>query len=486
MFEAAMNYLQEGKSVIPVGLDKRPLISWKEFQTRLPDPTEVTTWFAQYPTANVGIITGKISDLIVVDVDERNGGMESLKGKYMGLTKTIKTPNGIHYYYQYESGIPKSTPLPGIDVQSDGAYVLAPPSQRNNQKYYVKQDIQSLIQLPNWLKQILRNHKVMDTRPGGWKQYLQGVSQGNRDSAAAKIAGGIIKETNNSLIALLTLKEWNHLNTPPLAIEQLEKVVNSIWRKHQSNFQGIAVESASHLMASAPPKVEWLIDTVWPAGVGFIAGEPEQGKTWLTLDMAMSIVSGAPFLGEYTPKITGPILFVEEEQSIQELHQRLDLLMRGKKLTREQVQDFYCLVQKGVKFPEYVSRIIDFIKFKKCKAMFIDSFRRLHAKDEVSSTDLQPILEAISKIRRVTGCSVILIHHLSKSYVGASKNPLTRLRGSGDLLAWADTVMGLSPTDHGSHKLIFKMRGAPKPDNIEIIRTFDPIANTVILRKESI
>jgi len=240
------------------------------------------------------------------------------------------------------------------------------------------------------------------------------------------------------------------------------------------------------MLASPPPKIDWLIDTVWPNGVGFVAGEPEQGKTWFTLDMAVSIVSNTPFLYEYKPKRSGPILFIEEEQSLAELHQRLDLLLRGKKLSREHIKSFYCAIQGGIKFPQNADKIIEFVQKYKCVAVFIDSFRRLHRQDEISSTDLQPVLDSILRIKLITKASVIMIHHLSKPQPGASKNPLNRLRGSGDLLAWADTVIGLMPTDHGSHKLIFKMRGAPKPEDLTLVRTFDPIDRTVVLRREII
>ena len=83
--EIALSYLKQGLSVIPVTSPqmispdtpekemiekcKRPLISWKDYQTRLPTEKEICQWFDQHPDANIGIVTGKISNLVVFDLD---------------------------------------------------------------------------------------------------------------------------------------------------------------------------------------------------------------------------------------------------------------------------------------------------------------------------------------------------------------------------------------------------------------------------------
>lgn len=69
---AALAYLARGWSAIPIEpRGKRPLVSWLEFQGRLASGAEVMRWFRRWPEANVGIVTGAVSGLIVLDVDER-------------------------------------------------------------------------------------------------------------------------------------------------------------------------------------------------------------------------------------------------------------------------------------------------------------------------------------------------------------------------------------------------------------------------------
>jgi hypothetical protein len=99
MLQEALTYLGRA-SIIPLGRDKRPLINWKEFQTRQATEEEVRGWFDKWPEANIGIVTGKISNVVVVDV-EKGGSTE-------GLPETVvaKTGGGgWHYYYQYQAGV---------------------------------------------------------------------------------------------------------------------------------------------------------------------------------------------------------------------------------------------------------------------------------------------------------------------------------------------------------------------------------------------
>ena len=103
--DIALSYLKKGYSVIPVKSPqmvrtdlsteeiikqcKVPLIAWKEFQNRRPTEQEVVEWFEMWPEANIGIVTGKISNLVVFDLDsedavayaEKQGGFpETAKG----------------------------------------------------------------------------------------------------------------------------------------------------------------------------------------------------------------------------------------------------------------------------------------------------------------------------------------------------------------------------------------------------------------------
>ena len=149
--------LAKGYSVIPLQPgSKRPLLrhlkdekdntigtleedtaGWEYYQTERATPETVQRWLQKWPNANMGIVTGAISDIIVIDVDREHGGDETLEkleslGHKLPLYKVVKTPHGRHFYYGHpgpEFRVPNKNPWKaGIDVRGDGGYVVAPGS----------------------------------------------------------------------------------------------------------------------------------------------------------------------------------------------------------------------------------------------------------------------------------------------------------------------------------------------------------------------
>lgn len=130
--EAALAYSDKSFSVIPIRPDKKPFIQWKEFQTRKATKEEIKKWFSQWPKANVGIVTGGISGVFVVDCDSQEA-YEKIQAMLPEcfLTAIVKTPRGYHLYFAYASEKTISNAagiLPGVDIRAEGGYAIAPPS----------------------------------------------------------------------------------------------------------------------------------------------------------------------------------------------------------------------------------------------------------------------------------------------------------------------------------------------------------------------
>ena len=132
MIEVAFDYLARGFSVLPVLPNKRPAIrSWKEYSTRRPRPDEVMKWWTLDPTAGIGIICGRVSGLIVLDVEA--AGVNEFP-VYETLTATTQS-GGRHHYFRYEHRrhfkhyLKNAWDQHVADVRSDGSYVLAPPTR---------------------------------------------------------------------------------------------------------------------------------------------------------------------------------------------------------------------------------------------------------------------------------------------------------------------------------------------------------------------
>jgi len=78
---------------------KKPCIfGWKDFQGRLPTQEEVTYWFTQNPTANIAILTGEVSNLVVFDLDSEEAvAYAKEQGGFLDSVR-VKTRRGYHIY----------------------------------------------------------------------------------------------------------------------------------------------------------------------------------------------------------------------------------------------------------------------------------------------------------------------------------------------------------------------------------------------------
>lgn len=141
--EMALTYAAHGWAVFPIhtavdgvcdcrrtcaspAKHPRTIAGFKDAST---DPDVIKRWFDMWPIANIGIATGAVSGLTIVDIDPYNGGMETVaaKGIVFPGTAQVSTQRGFHLYYTYRGKV-KGTMGGGIDVKSDGGYVVAPPS----------------------------------------------------------------------------------------------------------------------------------------------------------------------------------------------------------------------------------------------------------------------------------------------------------------------------------------------------------------------
>ncbi len=139
---AALDYASRGWSVIPLRpKDKRPLLrEWKEYQSRRATEIEIREWWARNPAANVGVIAGAVSGLVVLDVDGKNGheSLKSLPGVEHDKAPVVVTGKGFHAYYRHPGGTVSNRAgmLPGLDLRGDGGYVVAPPSVHPSGRVY--------------------------------------------------------------------------------------------------------------------------------------------------------------------------------------------------------------------------------------------------------------------------------------------------------------------------------------------------------------
>ncbi|MFW6016577.1 MAG: bifunctional DNA primase/polymerase [bacterium] len=237
-------YLNLNFSIIPVNsIEKKGSLirSWKKYQNERASIEVITNWYEQFgANIGLGIVTGKISDIIVLDVDPRNGGQESLKGKHIPKTITVRTGgNGTHYYYRYPKNMKVKNMigfLPGLDLRGDGGLVYAPPSLHpsdNNYAFYdfLGPDDIDIAEIPKWLLEIItkKNKEGKVNKNIDWDNLYEGVREGQRNITCTKLTGKLINAKVPYGIIISTLKDWNQKNTPPLSEKELLKTINSIY-----------------------------------------------------------------------------------------------------------------------------------------------------------------------------------------------------------------------------------------------------------------
>ena len=132
LLDAALEYLDQGFSVIPVKQsDKRPYVKWEAFQHRLPTADEIEHWWSSWPDANVAIICGEISGIFCVDAD----GPAGIQWMNTHLPKTgvySVTSKGVHAIYRIpeDKRVQNAVRLaPEVDIRGSGGYFVAPPSR---------------------------------------------------------------------------------------------------------------------------------------------------------------------------------------------------------------------------------------------------------------------------------------------------------------------------------------------------------------------
>ena len=139
LLRAALAYARRGVPVFPCEPGGKAPLTYNGFWDATTDSRRIGIWWGRWPGANIGVPTGERSGLLVLDVDPRDGGPESLAGleRTAGpLPKTARARTGgggMHVFFRYPAGegVRNSTGRlgPGLDVRGEGGYVVVPPSR---------------------------------------------------------------------------------------------------------------------------------------------------------------------------------------------------------------------------------------------------------------------------------------------------------------------------------------------------------------------
>ena len=260
MLEHALAYLKLGWSIIPLEPEeKKALIKWERYQKNKPTENEVRRWWKKYPNANIGIITGRVSNLIVIDLEtitSKEVYLANFGDIHSTISQTTGKPKGLHLFFKhpgdrnYQNFVRIWT---DTDIRADGGYVVAAPSVHPNGTRYawqidpIEMGLDDLLDLPIDIKKKLvdaMEKGVSRQRSDeGWVQeLLMGVNEGKRNDSCARLAGYYIRIFDGNIDQVLAiLQDWNHRNNPPLDWKEIQTIVESIAKREGREELGEAV-----------------------------------------------------------------------------------------------------------------------------------------------------------------------------------------------------------------------------------------------------
>lgn len=229
----------------------------------------------------------------------------------------------------------------------------------------------------------------------------------------------------------------------------------------------------------------WLVEGLWSAAaVGIIGGAPKSCKSWLGLDMAVSVASGSPCLGGFSVRERGRALVYLAEDSLPDQRERVRMIAAFRGLALEGL-DLHVLTCDRLRLDEERDRrrLFETVRELAPRFLLLDPLVRLHGVNENDAREISELLSYLRDLQRQLDVAIALVHHARKSGSPAALGG-QGLRGSGDLWAWGDSNLYLRRSGQGKISLSMEHRSAPAPDPV-CLRLDDADGESVHLELEA-
>jgi hypothetical protein len=228
----------------------------------------------------------------------------------------------------------------------------------------------------------------------------------------------------------------------------------------------LPVQRACQLSA-ADPQTQWLIEGLWSdQAVGILGGEPKCCKSFLALDVAVSVASGAACLRRFPVRRTGKVLLFPAEDSLAVVRQRLEGISSAAQVSFQSLAvDVITAPSLRLDTPTDRQRLSDAVQNLRPILLILDPLIRLHRVDENDATQIAGLLSYLRELQRQFHLAVLLVHHARKD--SHASRPGQALRGSSELHGWGDSNLYLRRK--GSQlTLSTEHRAAPSQEQIPL------------------
>jgi hypothetical protein len=230
----------------------------------------------------------------------------------------------------------------------------------------------------------------------------------------------------------------------------------------------LPVQRASHLPEHTGGLTSWLVEGLWcDQAVGIVGGEPKCCKSFLALDLAVSVASGAPCLRRFPAVRTGPVLLFPAEDALGVVRQRLGGIAAAAGVDFASLQvDVITAPSLRLDLPADRQRLEKTIAERRPRLLVLDPLIRLHRIDENDASQVAPLLSFLRELQRNYQVAVVVVHHARKDAAGGTR-PGQALRGSSELHGWGDSNLYLRRHKQ-SLTLTTEHRAAPSADPFAI------------------
>ena len=252
MLDQAIECAKSGYSVLALSPNskipiKDALLQKNGSKSASKDPKHITELFTTYPKANLGVATGEMSMITVIDIDSLEAKDFLKREGFAPKTRIHKTPRGWHVIVPYNPDLKQTANIDGmkIDVRSDGGYVVWPPSHISGKKYEVlvnreptkEPELESFLIAKHTANGRQDSHRGASNNKNGvrypdWVNKLlsEGASEGSRNDRCASLSGYFRSQGMNENQAYDMIKLFAERCSPVMSENEIETVIASIWK----------------------------------------------------------------------------------------------------------------------------------------------------------------------------------------------------------------------------------------------------------------
>lgn len=517
----ALHYLERGLSIFPVctpidgkpdychqhghhkkdGMarpGKMPLVKWAEFQQRQPTEDEVRAWWKRWPNANIGVCTGELSGVVVLDIDGMDAFTAVLSNGGVEQSPTVATgkANGFHHYLQHPGRRVRNFASPtghhGLDFRGDGGYAVLPPSVHESGRVYSwHNDTEELDPptIPDWLMVLL------DGSPGAAgaterpaldiERILDGLPHGERDDTLWRFASKMRGDGVPQYAAEATIREVAQNCDPPFDVDTaIEKVrrayaefpvnqkLSATQKKAKANAGGRTLDLVT-FDSIEPEKIDWLWRWRLPRGkLTLLMGDPGLGKSLITHWLAATISTGGEWPDGGQSPAGDVILFTVEDGLADTVTPRL--MAAGANLSRVHavrgVRDGNSSPDKDLPDLWDVTQDLSLIEAAIVEhgavCVIYDPIVAYMGGDVNTNSDkeVRQALSPLAMLAERLHIVVVMVCHLNK---GTGIKALYRAGGSIAFGAICRVVLGVAPDSNdedGKRRVLLPVKGNLSPD----------------------